>query len=411
MYNHQTNTQVKKNVAISKINWAILSALLIATLPPSFAKRTVLVPLPSQTTVIKESFQKPFHQPKIQLAILLDTSSSMNGLIDQTRNQIWQVVNEFSTAKRNGIKPILEVALFEYGNDGITQESGFVRKLSGFTRELDGISEGLFKLTTNGGSEYCGYAIQSAVNGLQWSHHNSDIKSIFIAGNEPFTQGPVNYKQALNLAKQKGITVNTIHAGNYQTGVQTGWQTGAQIAGGDYMSIDTNQKVVHVNAPQDKVIAELNTRLNQTYVPYGTTGKTNKLRQDEQDKLSNNISSGLLAKRAKSKSSSFYNNSDWDLVDAFKDGKMDEAELATLEASALPEPMKAMSAKQKKEYVVGQARQRAEIQKEIAELSNRRDQYVAEEKRKQVAAAPSVSDALTQAIKKQAQKKDYKFEK
>ena len=406
MLNNQSKIHTQKVVSITKLNLAMFSILLVAGAQTSSAKTVVLTPQQNQTTVIRQSF----HQPKIQLAILLDTSSSMNGLIDQTRNQIWQVVNEFSTAKQNGIKPILEVALFEYGNDGNSAQSGFVRQLSAFTRELDGISEGLFSLTTNGGSEYCGYAIKTAVNSLQWSHSNTDIKTIFIAGNEPFTQGPVNYREALNLAKQQGITVNTIHAGNYQTGVQTGWQSGATIAGGDYMSIDTNIKVVHVNAPQDQAIAELNSRLNQTYVPYGNAGKKNKLRQDEQDKLSSNISSGLLAKRAKSKSSSFYNNSDWDLVDAFKDGKMNEAELSKIEASALPAPMKAMSIKEKKEYVQEQAQKRDKINKEIADLSRSRAKYVAKEKKKQLAAAPSVSDALTKAIKKQAEKKDYKFE-
>lgn len=55
--------------------------------------------------------------PKIQLAILLDTSNSMDGLIDQARNQLWQVVNEFLEAKKNGLDPRLEVAIFEYGND------------------------------------------------------------------------------------------------------------------------------------------------------------------------------------------------------------------------------------------------------------------------------------------------------
>jgi hypothetical protein len=44
---------------------------------------------------------------KIQLAILLDTSTStsMDGLIDQTRNQLWQIVNQFSTAKKKQCHP------------------------------------------------------------------------------------------------------------------------------------------------------------------------------------------------------------------------------------------------------------------------------------------------------------------
>ena len=103
-------------------------------------------------------------KPKIQLAILLDTSSSMNGLIDQTRNQLWQVVNEFAKAEQNGIKPSLEVAIYEYGNSRLSSNTGFIRQVSALTGELDEVSEALFSLTTNGGSEYCGYAIKTAVN-------------------------------------------------------------------------------------------------------------------------------------------------------------------------------------------------------------------------------------------------------
>ena len=45
------------------------------------------------------------HMPKIQLAILLDTSSSMSGLINQSRNQLWQVVNEFSLTRKMASLP------------------------------------------------------------------------------------------------------------------------------------------------------------------------------------------------------------------------------------------------------------------------------------------------------------------
>jgi len=42
--------------------------------------------------------------PRIQLALLLDTSSSMSGLLNQARSQLWTVVNEFSTAEKDGKK-------------------------------------------------------------------------------------------------------------------------------------------------------------------------------------------------------------------------------------------------------------------------------------------------------------------
>jgi len=120
-------------------------------------------------------------QPRIQVAILLDTSSSMNGLIDQTRNQLWSVINEFSVAKRNGQTPKLEVALFEYGNSGLSRESGYIRKLNHFTGELDLISEGLFSLQTNGGDEYCGMAVKTAVDSLQWSQSDKEITTTAFA--------------------------------------------------------------------------------------------------------------------------------------------------------------------------------------------------------------------------------------
>ena len=353
----------------------------------------------------------PKHKPKIQLAILLDTSGSMDGLIDQTRNQIWQVVNEFSTAKRNGVTPILEVALFEYGNDGNPRDTGFVRMLNNFTQELDKVSEGLFSLTTNGGSEYCGFAIKTAVRSLNWSHNNNDIKTIFIAGNEPFTQGPVNYRDALQLASRHGIAVNTIHAGDHQVGIETGWQSGALIAGGDYMSIDSNRRAVHVLAPQDRRIAELNSQLNNTYVPYGSKGKEKSRRQKEQDTNTRNISAGLLSKRAITKSSSYYNNAKWDLVDALAEGEITDDELLKMESSNLPEEMKPMSNDEKKKYIAEKSGQRSQLKQEIKALSEKRKVYVNEQKKKQVAAAPSMSDALTKAIKKQAAEKNYQLEK
>jgi hypothetical protein len=349
--------------------------------------------------------------PKIQLAIILDTSNSMDGLIDQTRNQLWQVVNQFSSARQNGVTPILEIALFEYGNDSNAENAGFVRMFNQFTRELDQVSAGLFSLTTNGGSEYCGFAIETVVNNLQWSRSDSDIKIIFIAGNESFTQGPVSYREAVRLASQQGITINTIHAGTHREGIDDGWQTAALLAGGDYMSIDADQQVVHVVAPQDVKIAELNAKINQTYVPYGIKGADNAQRQMEQDELSSEISAGLLAQRVESKSSSFYNNSNWDLVDALNEGEVDEEALVTIEDAQLPEPMQGLSVQEKIDYVQEKAAQRKIIKQEISTLSRLRAAFVAAVKRDQVAASPSISDALTSAVKKQARQKNFVFAK
>ena len=155
--------------------------------------------------------------PKIQMAILLDTSGSMEGLINQARTQLWKIVNELATAKQNGQTPQLQVALYEYGKSSIPKDEGYLRQIVSLTDDLDAISEELFALKTNGGKEYCGQVIQAATGGLQWSKGDDDLKLIFIAGNEAFTQGTVDYKQACSAAIGKGITVNTIQPGAMDT--------------------------------------------------------------------------------------------------------------------------------------------------------------------------------------------------
>lgn len=351
----------------------------------------------------------PLDQPKIQLAILLDTSSSMSGLIDQTRNQLWQIVNEFARAKHNGVTPMLEVAVYEYGNNRLASATGYIRQVTGLTGELDQVSEALFSLSTNGGDEYCGYVINTAVTELNWSKSEQDIKTIFIAGNEPFTQGPVPFQRAIENAKARGITVNTIHAGDHGTGASTGWREGAVLAGGDYMSIDHNHKVAHINAPQDQKLAELNAKLNETYIPYGAEGKEKAQRQAAQDSRSEEISAGLLAKRAQSKASKLYENSSWDLVDAVENQKVDLEEVAP---ASLPAPMRDMAPGEREAYVVGKAEARKKIKEEILQLSKERDAYVAEQKQQAAAPAPNtVNEAIAGAVRKEAEKKNYVFEK
>lgn len=346
-------------------------------------------------------------QPKIQLAILLDTSNSMDGLIDQARQQLWQAVNEFSRATRDGVTPMLEVAVYEYGNNGIDARQGHVRQVVGLTRELDKVSEGLFSLTTNGGAEYCGHVIARAAERLQWSASPNDVKAIFIAGNEPFTQGPTPFTEAIAAAKARGIVVNTIHAGDYQAGLSQGWQEGALLAGGNYMSIDHNQAVVHVEAPQDGEIARLNAQLNETYIPYGEEGAAGAARQREQDGHSAGVSVGLLAERATSKAMSFYNNAKWDLVDGVEAG---EAELDELELEALPEEMQAMAPEGRKAFVEEKAKERADLKAKIVELSRQRDAYVAEQRKAQAEeSTDTLNEALTESVRKHAVSHDFVF--
>lgn len=364
---------------------------------------------PEQPVEVKPVVEVPAEadQPLVQMAILLDTSGSMSGLIDQARTELWSIVNEFVFARRNGRRPELQVALYEYGKSALPAEAGYIRQIVPLTTDLDKISEELFALSTNGGDEYCGWVIREAAKGLQWSDSADDLKVIFIAGNEPFTQGPVGYKEACGAAAAKGIIINTIHCGSEQDGINGKWKDGAVLADGRYLCIDHNRQVVHVAAPQDSEIAELGARLNETYIAFGIEGGAARERQAEQDKNARDASAEAAVQRAVTKSSANYSNTGWDLVDAVQAEQID---LDKVKRENLPKNMQSMTTQERKAYVESQAQQRTEIQTRIQQLNEQRKAYVAEEMKKQQGKGQTLGSVIQQAVRTQAQKKDYTLE-
>jgi len=364
---------------------------------------TILISL---TFLSNNSFPNSISEKNVvQLAILLDTSNSMDGLIDQAKTQLWKIVNEMARSKRNSEPISLYVALYEYGNDNLSSDEGFVRLVAPLTNDLDKISEELFKLKTNGGSEYCGTVIAEAVKDLKWNNDNNDLKLIFIAGNEPFTQGSIDYHNSCKDAISKGIIINTIYCGNYDEGIQTNWKDGADLADGKYINIDQNQEIVHIEAPQDAELLKLGQQLNDTYIAYGYYGDELKARQEEQDMNAGSVAPEVLVQRTVTKSSLQYRNESWDLVDAEKEGNV---KIEELKDDQLPEEMKNMSVEERKNYVEQKAKKRENIQDKINKLNEERRKYVSD--RLAEGKEHTLDAAMLKIIREQAESKNYKFE-
>ena len=339
-------------------------------------------------------------RPAVDVAILLDTSNSMDGLIAQAKSQLWNIVGQFADAKKAGKTPVLRVSVFEYGNTNLPAAEGYIRQVVGLTDDLDKVSEALFALQTNGGDEYCGMVIAEAIKRLDWSGEPNSYKAIFVAGNEPFTQGSVNYKDSCKAAIERGIVVNTIHCGEYNVGVSTGWQHGAELAEGTYMNINQDRKVVHIECPQDEIIIKLNAELNKTYLWYGSKNNRDSYKQNQlaQDANALRVSGrgGFGGGRIQTKISSVYRNTGRDLIDSLQ---QDAALLSKVATEELPEAMQNMSPVQRKAFVQTMAQKRAKIKSEIGRLSREREAFLAD-KRGELAAANSdtlghvISDAV-----------------
>ncbi|WP_179021098.1 vWA domain-containing protein [Winogradskyella forsetii] len=343
-------------------------------------------------------------KPEIKVALLLDTSNSMDGLIDQAKAQLWKIVNELSYAKCEDKSPNLKIALYEYGNDNLNAEEGYLRQVLAFSDDLDEISKSLFSLTTNGGNEYCGKVIQTALKQLEWGNSKDDLKLIFIAGNEPYSQGTVNYKDVSKLAHQNKVTVNTIFCGDYNQGISTKWKDGADLTHGNYMAINHNEATVHVASPYDDKILELNEKLNKTYVAYGSAGRKKMEMQAEQDSNAMSYNKANAVSRTVSKSSRLYKNSSWDLVDAEKEADFSYEDL---KESELPKELNGKSKSEIKSYVEKKRQARENLQDEITALNLKRRDYVAKQNND---STNSLESAMLEALRTQAEKKNYKWE-
>ncbi|OUS00338.1 hypothetical protein A9Q86_10205 [Flavobacteriales bacterium 33_180_T64] len=353
-----------------------------------------------QLALVETKAHKPNNQ-FIKVALLLDTSNSMDGLIDQAKAQLWDIVNELSYAKCGDEKPNLQIALYEYGNDNLNSDEGFIRQVLAFSDDLDEISKQLFSLTTNGGNEYCGQVIQTALKQLKWGENNDDLKLIFIAGNEPFSQGKISYQDATKQAHKNDVSVNTIFCGDYNQGIATYWKDGADLSHGDYMAINHNHETTYVATPYDDKILQLNIKLNKTYVAYGYAGKTKIALQAEQDTNAMGYSQANAVSRTVSKSSHLYKNSTWDLVDADKEK---DFKFENLKKDDLPKELKDKSTAEIKTYVNNKRIERDTIQKEIQELNEKRRHYI---KSQQTLESNGLENAMIHAIKTQAKEKKY----
>jgi hypothetical protein len=375
---------------IGVVTWSAAGLAALAAAPVSASvKRTCSTP--AATAPVGEA-------PRVQLALLLDTSNSMDGLIDQARSQLWSVVSELGRIRYLGQPVELHVALYEYGNDRLAASGGYVRQVLPFTTDLDRVSEELFGLTTNGGQEYCGTVIQAALDQLRWSPSPRDLKVVFIAGNEAFSQGPVDFRRVTARALAQGIVVNTIHCGPRALGEQTGWSEGARLADGAYNVLDQDRPVAHVASPHDDDIARLGVELNQTYIPYGTQGMAGQTRQQAQDDNAAKANKGAAVHRALTKATRLYANAVWDLVDAVKNGQVD---LEAVKTKDLPPDLQKLTPADRRARVEAKAQERARLQARIQELEAERKRYLAQIRRADAGVA-SLDEVMMEALRDQA---------
>lgn len=372
---------------------ALAGAIMAAGIVPALSPEREVT---RQEEKLKEQAAKNSH---IDLTLCLDTSNSMDDLIDSAKLQPWSIVNTLATADP---EPKLRVALYSYGNDGYNPENGWVRKELDFTNDLDAVYAALFDLQTNGGTEYVARVTRAAMM-QDWTapEEEHSLRLLFVAGNEPADQdGRFSLEEVTAQAAERGVIVNTLYCGGAEHGDSSSWRSAARLGKGEFAAIDPSRRVVYAT-PFDDELAKLSGELNKTYIGYGSRElvSARATTQSAQDNNAAQMGAAVAAQRAQAKSSSLYNNEDWDLVDAYHSGK---AAKVITQSELLSEEMVEMSEEERLAYVKEQAEKRKEIQMKIQALSEKRGAHIEEQKKDAAENEGGFETALKTALVKQA---------
>jgi hypothetical protein len=343
-------------------------------------------------------------KPKIDIVFCIDCSGSMGPVIETAKQKVWAIVNEVARAKPS---PELRIGLIGYGN-----AMGPFRTFA-LTSDLDEVYKNLLPFNDRlGGDEYVGLAIHKATTEMKWSEGKQVMKVIYVVGNETAHQGPAefDYTKTARAAIGQGIMVNAIYCGDYdyQVGSPT-FREVAKLADGSYMEIAAQGGAVVVATPFDQQLNELSGKLNTTYVGYGRQRAEKLAQQSLNDQQSAHYSLSSAADRAGAKASPQYDNSNWDLVDAAKNNK--DFDVKKLKDEELPDEMRKMTPEARVAFVETKSKERAEIAKQIKELSDKRDVYIKEEvQKKGLDTNKAFDEAVRKSIMEQAAKKGFEFE-
>ena len=330
----------------------------------------------------------------------------MDGLLNSARQKLWTIVNDLAKAEPT---PTLRVALLSYGNDGHNAENGWVKVETPFTEDLDTVSQMLFALTTNGGTELVGRVVQTSLQELDWHPSAGALRMIFVAGNESADQDDqVAARTICKEATERGIDVNSIYCayGDDDSEVRPGWRELARLGNGEFAMIDQNNGTVVIATPYDQTLIKLSAELNETYIPFGAAGEAGCSNQLAQDANAVQLNVANAASRAATKAGKLYSCA-WDLVDAIRTGQID---LAEVDEKDLPEDMRALSYAQRVARVDAMQQRRTKLQSQINELDQRRQTLLTEELARQATTNIGSFDlAIRSAIRKRAEALGFEF--
>jgi Mg-chelatase subunit ChlD len=336
----------------------------------------------------------PIGKPKVDVVFVLDTTGSMSGLIQTAKDKIWSIATTMASAQPT---PEIRIGLVAYRDRG----DHYVTKVVDLSDDLDSVYATLMDFQADGGGdtpESVNQALYDAVHNISWSEDSQAYQVVFLVGDAPphmDYQDEMKYPEIVAAAKKKGIVLNTIQCGEIPSTAGP-WTQIASLGHGKFFQVEQAGSAVAMATPFDAEIAELSARLDDTRLYFGTEAEKKRMANKvaATEKLHELSSVESRARRAAFNASAGGKANllgDNELVDGVASGtiKLDE-----LDANVLPEALKPMAPAEQKAYVAQLAGERADLQRQIRDLAEDRDDYL----KKKVEEAGGFKDSLDQKI-------------
>ncbi len=340
-------------------------------------------------------------QPVIDVVFVLDTTGSMSGLIQTAKEKIWSIASTMAAAQPT---PEIRIGLVGYRDRG----DAYVTRKVDLSDDLDSVYAALMDFQADGGGdtpESVNEALHVAVNAMSWSEKDQAYQVIFLVGDAPphMDYNEVRYPEIIASATEKGIVVNTIQCGDVAQTVAP-WTQIAHLSNGKFFQVEQAGSAVAFATPYDEEIAELSVKLDDTRLYFGSDEEKAKMNYKvaATAKLTDGSSVASRARRGAFNASEGGRKNllgENELVAAVASGEVD---LDEIEEDALPEELKPMAPAAQEAYVAELAEKRADLRRQIRDLSENRSAYLSKKVEESGGLESSLDQQLYDAVKEQA---------
>ncbi|PKN57934.1 MAG: VWA domain-containing protein [Deltaproteobacteria bacterium HGW-Deltaproteobacteria-14] len=345
---------------------------------------------------VAASALSPVHKqrPRIEVAFVLDTTGSMGGLIEGAKKKIWSIASKIA---KGDPTPELRVGLVGYRDRG----DAYVTKRFDLTDNLDLVYENLQGFKADGGGdtpEHVGQALGEAVKEFSWSDDKRTLKMIFVVGDAPpQTYGDGwNYKEWAKKGIAQGIMINAVRCGQDPI-TEVAFREIANLADGQFITIDGSGGMLAVATPFDAEIAEVTRQIGETSLYAGRAEAREKA--DVAKRALGAMDDEAAADRAGYAAASGASVAAAPAAPGVKDLVAEEpARVASVPEAELPAALRDLSAQERVAKVAALQAKRAVLEKKLVALSKQRDEHISK-------AAPEREDSFDGAVMKEVRSK------